>query len=181
MAETVRDVMEPVIVLEATRVATGQAWTPPGEKSAFVLLQDPDGGLRGPLLEEEVRQALAEKGPAGLQELLSQAPSPIFVPPETRLESVARTVAKDLVLEPRLAGVVVRERGQEVGVVPRKVLAQMASRLVTRGTADRLEGAPVDLPYFFCPEDGERQIVFYYDPQNPPRCARGHLMQPLEE
>ena len=181
MAETVRDVMEPVVVLEDLEAAAAQALTLPEGQEAFVLLRDPDGGLRGPLAVEEVRRVFQERGPAGLKELLSQTPPPIVVSPDVRLESVARTAAKDLVMEPRLAGVVVREGNQDVGVVPRWVLVQVASRLVIRGTADRLEGAPVDLPYFICPEDGERQIVFYYDPQNPPRCSRGHLMQPLEE
>ncbi|MGQ9928666.1 MAG: hypothetical protein ACUVS4_17615 [Chloroflexaceae bacterium] len=45
----------------------------------------------------------------------------------------------------------------------------------------RLEGAPVDLLFFECPEDHERTLVAYYDPQNPPRCSQGHLMKPVED
>jgi len=85
------------------------------------------------------------------------------------------------VFHPRLQGVIVRERGQVQGVLPRQELVERASRLVTRSIVDRMEGAPVDILYFECPMDGERQLVAYYDPGNPPTCSQGHRMRPVED
>jgi hypothetical protein len=39
----------------------------------------------------------------------------------------------------------------------------------------------VDVPIFQCPDDGERKIVYYYDPAHPPRCSQNHVMQPATD
>jgi hypothetical protein len=36
----------------------------------------------------------------------------------------------------------------------------------------------VDLPIFVCPKDGERKLVYYYDPNDPPKCSQGHDLVP---
>lgn len=105
----------------------------------------------------------------------------ITIEPEVAIESAVIMLAKDLVLHPDLSGVIVQTQGHLQGVLPRQVLVEHASRIVTRRSVDRLEGAPVDLLFFECAEDGERQLVAYYDPQNPPKCSRGHSMKPVEE
>ena len=177
MTDTVRDFVAPAVTLDVSTVAEAPA-RPEQAGAEFAVLRDEQGGLRGPVSLEALRRAEAE---GRLAEAWKEAPPPIVVRPDMRVDDVTRRLAKDLVLNPRLAGVIVQEGEQVLGVLPRSFLAQRASRLVTRGTADRLEGPPVDLLYFECPQDGERQLVAYYDPQNPPTCRQGHRMRPVED
>ena len=39
----------------------------------------------------------------------------------------------------------------------------------------------IDVPIFICPIDKERKVVYHYDPQHPPRCKSGHIMEPADE
>jgi hypothetical protein len=97
------------------------------------------------------------------------------------LDRVAQKYGKDLELRPNLAGVVVIERDEVRGILPRQMIVSQAARVVTRGAGTSyLEGSPIDYVIYECPEDHERKFVDYYNPQNPPRCQRGHLMQILE-
>lgn len=36
----------------------------------------------------------------------------------------------------------------------------------------------ISVPIFVCPIDGERKVVYYYDPAYPPLCSQKHLMEP---
>lgn len=97
------------------------------------------------------------------------------------LDRVAQKYGKDLELRPNLAGVVVIERNEVRGILPRQMIVSQAARVVTRGAGTSyLEGSPIDYVIYECPEDHERKFVDYYNPQNPPRCQRGHLMQIIE-
>lgn len=178
MTDTVREAATPAVILDAEAIVAETLEQLQRAGVEFVVLRDAQGALRGPVTLEALRQAQEE---GWSKAIWQEAPSPIVVPPDMSVDQVTWMVAKDLVLNPRVAGVLVREGDRVRGVVSRKFLAQRASRLTTRGTADRMEGPPVDILYFECPVDGERQLVPYYDPQSPPTCSQGHRMQPVED
>ncbi len=178
MTDTVREAAVPAVILEAETTVAGALARLEQAGVEFAVLRDAQGALRGPVALEILRRA---GGEASLEAIEEETPPPIVVPPGMDVDQVARTVARDLVLNPRFQGVIVQEGERVLGVLPRRLLAQRAARWATRGTADRLEGAPVDILYFACPVDGERQMVPYYDPQNPPTCSQGHRMQPVED
>ncbi len=117
---------------------------------------------------------------AYVETLIDSGP-PIFLEPNVTLDTAVRALAKDFVLRPQLAGVVVQAQGKVEGILPRNIIVERAARLGTRGVADRLTGSPLDILFFECPVDHERRIVVYYDPSNPPKCSQGHLMMPIEE
>ena len=181
MTDTVREAAAPAVTLDAGATIAEALEQLERAGAAFAVIRDEQGSLRGPIPVETLRQAGEQARDSRLENALKNVPPPIVVPPQMNVDQVTRMVAKDLVLNPRLTGVVVREGDQVQGVLSRRFLAQRASRLVMRGTADRLEGPPVDILYFECPVDGERQIVPCYDPKNPPTCSQMHLMQPVED
>ena len=179
MAEPrVRELLKPSIPLDAGTTVAEALGRLEQAGVTFGVIQDEQGRLAGVVTAEELRKVDPQ---ARLDTLLAAAPSPIFIEPDVSIEDAVEVLAKDLVLRPRLQGVIVREQGQVRGVLPRQELVERASRLVIRNIVDRMEGAPVDLLYFECPIDGERQLVAYYDPRNPPTCSQGHQMQPVED
>jgi CBS domain-containing protein len=179
MAEsTVRELLAPAIILDPTRTVAEALRQLEQAGVTFCVIQGEQGRQAGLVTVEELHKADPQ---AQLNSLLAAAPSPVFIEPNVRIEHAVRVLAKDLVLHPRLQGVIVRERGQVQGVLPRQELVERASRLVTRSIVDRMEGAPVDILYFECPMDGERQLVAYYDPGNLPTCSQGHRMRPVED
>jgi CBS domain-containing protein len=179
MAEsTVRELLAPAIILDPTRTVAEALRQLEQAGVTFCVIQGEQGRLAGLVTAEELRKADPQ---AQLNSLLAAAPSPISIDPDVRIEHAVRVLAKDLVFHPRLQGVIVREQSQVRGVLPRRELVERASRLVTRSIVDRMEGAPVDILYFECPMDGERQLVAYYDPGNPPTCSQGHRMRPVED
>ncbi len=181
MTDTVRDAVVPAVILDpGTSVKDARARLEQAG-AAFLVLRDEHGGLQGPLSAEASEQAEEQDPNTPLRRVAADVPPPIIVQPQMSVDQVTRMVAKDLVLNPRRAGVIVQEGDRLLGVLPRSFLVQRASRLVTRGTADRPEGPPLDILYFECPEDGERQLVPYYDPRNPPTCSQGHRMRPVED
>jgi hypothetical protein len=63
-------------------------------------------------------------------------------------------------------------------LLPERILASfVASDVTVRNAIGRLAGSPVTTLIFECASDGERQLVGFYDPAEPPRCASGHLMR----
>jgi hypothetical protein len=98
--------------------------------------------------------------------------------PET-LEEVVENHAKYLELRPNLREIVVTENETVVGVLPRNVIITGATRVVTRGAGIlRMEGPPLGALFFRCPEDNERRMVTYYNPDDPPLCSKQHVMVP---
>ncbi|MFN8490282.1 MAG: hypothetical protein U0350_22030 [Caldilineaceae bacterium] len=95
------------------------------------------------------------------------------------IEQVVRRLANALVSDPKLAGLIVQDDQEVIGIVSRPKLVEIAGRVITRGgDASRLEGASSLLGvYYYCPVDGEEKLVSYYNPANPPRCRQGHLMK----
>ncbi len=179
MAEqTIRELLKPFVPLDIGTTVAEALRRLEQAGVTFGVIQDEQGRLAGLVTAEELRKADPQ---APLDFLLAAAPSPIFIEPDVRIDHAVQVLAKDLVLRPRLQGVIVREQDRVRGVLPRQELVERASRLVTRSLVDRMEGAPVDILYFECPIDGERQLVAYYDPRNPPTCSQGHRMQPVEE
>ncbi|MGB9872578.1 MAG: CBS domain-containing protein [Anaerolineae bacterium] len=178
MTDTVREAAAPAVTLDAGATVAEALARLEQAGVEFAVLRDAQGALRGPVTLTDLRRA---EGEASLEAIWEETPPPIVVPPGMDVDQVARTVARDLVLNPGFQGVIVREGDRVLGVLPRRLLAQRAARWATRGTADRLEGAPVDILYFECPVDGERRMVPYYDPQNPPTCSQGHPMEPVED
>lgn len=132
--------------------------------------------LLGLVTAEELRAGEAN---ARVQTLIQNAP-PVILEPNVTLNSAVRALAKDLVLKPQLSGIVVQTQGKVQGIVPRKTIVEHAARVVTRGTADRLEGSPIDVLFYECLIDHERKLVAYYDPAHPPTCSQGHKMNPVE-
>ena len=178
---TIRELLKPSITLETSTTVAEALRRLEQAGVTFGVIQDEQGRLTGLVTAEELRKADPQ---TQLDSPLVATPSPIFVVPDVRdvrIDHAVRVLAKDLVLQPRLQGVIVREQGQVRGVLPRQELVERASRLVTRSIVDRMEGAPVDILYFECPMDGERQLVAYYDPGNPPTCSQGHRMRPVED
>ena len=175
---TIRELLKPTISLDASMTVAEALRRLEQAGMTFGIIQDEQGRLARLVTAEELRKADPQ---AQLNSLLAAAPSPIFIEPNVRIDHAVRLLAKDLVFHPRLQGVIVREQGQVRGVLPRRELVERASRLVTRSIVDRMEGALVDILYFECPMDGERQLVAYYDPGNPPTCSQGHRMRPVED
>jgi len=179
MAEpTTRELLKPSISLDAGTTVAEALRRMEQAGVTFGVIQDEQGRPTGLVTAEELHKANPQ---APLSSLLTVTLSPIFIEPDVSIDHAVQVLAKDLVLRPRLQGVIVREQGQVRGVLPRQELVERASPLVTRSLVDRMEGAPVDILYFECPIDGERQLVAYYDPRNPPTCNQGHRMQPVED
>jgi CBS domain-containing protein len=175
---TIRELLKPTISLDASTTVVEALRQLEQAGMTFGIIQDEQGRLAGLVTAEELRKADPQ---AQLNSLLAAALSPIFIEPDVSIDHAVQVLAKDLVLHPQLQGVIVREQGQVRGVLPREELTKKASRLVTRSIVDRMEGAPVDMLYFECPIDGERQLVGYYDPGHPPTCSQGHQMQPVAD
>lgn len=167
----------PAAILEADLTAAEALQKLTQSQTPFGVIRDQKGRWRGIVTREQLQAAPED---VDIRQLTT-AQRVITVEPEVTVESTVEMLAKDLVLHPDLPGVIVQTQGHLQGVLPRRVLVEHASRIVTRTVSDRLEGAPVDLLFFECPEDGERQLVAYYDPQNPPKCSQGHRMKPVED
>lgn len=169
----VRDLMRPLPIFEA-RLRAGEVLRELTQAQAEVgLVHGADGDAL--LVSDRLRSADPEQ-PVG--ELTHPEP-PLVVSSDQPLDSVVDAAAFDLVTRPSLPGAIVQLAEGGLAFLPRSALIARAN-LATRATVDRLEGAPVDLLVFQCPGDGERQIVSYYDPSNPPMCRSGHRMQPVE-
>ena len=175
---TIRELLKPSTTLETSMTVAEAMRRLEQAGVTFGVIQDKQGRLTGLVTAEELRKADPQ---AQLNSLLAATHSPISIEPDVRIDHAVRVLAKDLVLRPQLQGVIVREQDRVRGVLPRQELVERASRLVTRSIVGRMESAPVDLLYFECPIDGERQLVAYYDPRNPPTCSQGHRMQPVED
>lgn len=177
-AKQVQEMLSPVMLLDVRATVADALQRLEQANAAFGIVGDEKGQPLGLVTAEQLRAADSD---ACLQSLISDAPGPIFIEPHVTIDNAVKMLAKDLVLKPNLAGIIVQEQGQVRGVLPRQVVVEHASQVVTRETADRLEGAPIDVLFFECPEDHERKLVAYYDPQNPPKCSKGHLMKPVED
>lgn len=174
--EKVQQFAQPAALLEADMTAAEALEKLTQSQTPFGVIRDEKGQWLGIVTREQLQAAPKD---AVLRQMIARRV--LTVEPEVTMESAVTMLAKDLVLHPDLSGVIVQTQGRLQGVLPREVLVEHASRVVTRGSAGRLEGAPVDLLFFECAEDGERKLVAYYDPQNPPRCSQGHLMKPVED
>lgn len=169
----VRDLMCPLPIFEPGQHA-GEVLRELVQARAEVgLVRGADGDAF--LVADRLRSADPEQ-PVGD---LAHPEPPLVVGSEQPLDSVVDAAAFDLVTRPSLPGAIVELPDGGLAFLPRSDLIARAN-LATRQTVDRLEGAPVDLLVFQCPDDGERQIISYYDPANPPMCHRGHRMRPVE-
>jgi len=173
----VRELILPVSILENTMTVTESLKKLEQATATFGIINDAKGQLLGLVTVEQLRTANKD---TSVQSLVTIGAHPIVLEPSVTIDDAVKLLAKNLVLNPDLVGVIVEDHGKIQGVLSRKTIVEYASRVVTRGTIDRLEGAPVDTLFFECPEDHERKLVAYYDPQNPPKCSRGHLMKPVE-
>jgi len=173
----VQELALPVLVLEANMTVAEALKKLEHAQATLGVVSDARAQPLGIVTTEQLHAAQKS---ASVNSLIGTTPRPIMVEPSATIDDVVKMLAKDLVLNPDLAGVIVQEQGEVQGVLPRKTIVEYASRVVTRGTVDRLEGAPVDTLFFECSEDHERKLVAYYDPQNPPKCSKGHLMKPVE-
>ncbi len=173
----VQELILPVAVLEANMTVSEALTKLEQTEAIFGVVSDEKGQALGLVTVEQLHAAQKN---ASVQSLIVTTPRSITVEPSVTIDDVVKMLAKDLVLNPDLSGVIVQDQGKVQGVLPRKTIVEYASRVVTRGTVDRLEGAPVDTLFFECIEDHERKLVAYYDPQHPPRCSKGHLMKPVE-
>lgn len=116
-----------------------------------------------------------------LRTLVPRDAEPIIVDSPETLDEVVQNYAKKLELRPNLPGIVVMEKGELSGVLPRHIVVRQAKRVVTRSSSMvRIEGSPLDALFFKCPIDNERKMVNYYDPTEPPLCSNRHLMVPDE-
>lgn len=139
----------------------------------FVIVRDAQENIRA-LLDKTTWQH------ENRAEILERAPTPISVSVSTTIEQAVRMTAKDLVLNPKLPGLIVLNQGTVVGVIPREQLAEQVARSVTRSGTGVLEGSPLGKLVYECPIDHQRIEVDYFDPASPPRCDAGHLMDPVD-
>ncbi len=113
-----------------------------------------------------------------LEAALSESSPPILVEPGTQLGALGLTLRQTLALDPAIAGVIVVEQDQVVGVVPRAELTAQAKGTTRGGESFRLAGDPLTaLPVFECPVHKIRKVVIFFNPANPPRCPQGDQMQ----
>lgn len=173
----VRELALPVLILEANVTVAEALKKLEQAKTTFGVISDERGQPLGLVTVEQLHAAQKD---VSVNSLIVTTLRPTMVEPSVTIDDVVKMLAKDLVLNPDLSGVIVQDQGKVQSVLPRKTIVEYASRVVIRGTIDRLEGAPVDMLFFECPEGHERKLVAYYDPQNPPKCSKGHLMKPVE-
>jgi CBS domain-containing protein len=104
------------------------------------------------------------------------------VPSTVSLEQAASLLATFFRANRNLAGlVIVDDQQQVIGIVPRQNLARAADRLVERGgDISRLEGEPILTvgTYYYCSKHNEKELITYWEYDNPPRCSKGDLMEP---
>ena len=177
-AKLVQEFLSPVVSLDTNLTVAEALSRLERANSGFGIVGDKKGK---PLALVSLEQLHATDKSAPLLSLIMDVQRPIIVEASVTIDDAVTMLAKDLVLNPDLAGIVVQDRDRLQGVLPRRAIIEHTSRIVTRSTADRLEGAPVDALFFECPDDHERILVAYYDPQNPPLCSKGHLMRPVED
>jgi hypothetical protein len=148
-------------------------------KAAFGIITSPRNELLGLISVEELSSVENKK--MLVKTLTPRAAELIVVESPETLEEVVQNHTKELEVRPNLAWIVIKEQGQIRGILPRHLIITQAKRVVTRGFGiDRLEGSPLDTLFFKCKIDNERKIVNYYDPTDPPRCSKKHLMIPDE-
>lgn len=174
--EKVQQFAQPAALLEADMTAAEALEKLTQSQTPFGVIRAEQGQWLGVVTREQLQAAPKD---VFLRQMIARRV--LTVEPEETLENAVRMLAKDLVLHPDFSGVIVQTQGRLQGVLPREVLVEHASRVVTREIPVRLEGAPIDPLFFECAEDGERKLVAYYDPQNPPRCSQGHRMKPVED
>lgn len=121
--------------------------------------------------EENTPLALLSLDQVRSQEL-SVLPVVPVVSEDADLDDAVRELAPKLLETRGLLGAVVLWNGKVSGILPRELIAQHASRLLTvRGFGYVLPGNPiVPPPLYVCPNGDYQQKVTFYDRHNPPRC-----------
>jgi hypothetical protein len=147
-------------------------------KVSYGVVVEPES--RVPIVLDSGTLSAAAGRSATVGALAATLPWHVPVAADQPLEGVILENALAIAANDRLAGiVVVDDKRRIVGVIPRGKLADAAVDLIRRGgESDVLEGLPVLTGVIFtCEEDGEKRVVTYYDPSDPPRCNSGHLMK----
>lgn len=170
--------LEKAVLLDEKQTADEALKTLEQARVEFGLVYDASDKPISLVSKEQLRQA---DGDESLNSFLPYPSGLIVVELGETIDQVAQRYGKELELRPNLAGVVIMERKELRGILLREEIVSQASRVVLRGAGTSyLEGSPIDYVIYECPEDHERKFVDYYNPQNPPRCKRGHLMQIVE-
>jgi hypothetical protein len=144
----------------------------------YGVLKGESGELLALLSVDELRSINSNEP---IQTFIANQSRPLTVDLQLELDKVVQGFAQDFVAHPDRGGLIVQDKGEVKGILPRKTIVEQALRIVSRRSIDRLEGAPLDVMIFECTEDPERKILDYYDSANPPKCSKGHEMKLLED
>jgi len=173
--DTASDLAEPVEFLDPDMTATVASARLAGGPASFGVVLDRKGTLTAIVTAETLRDA----GEEALGNLSRPVPSPPVVDATTPMWRVAEEFAVTLSQSPAIIGVVVRAGARIIGILPSDLVQSAALDSGARHGVDRLEGGSVDVLMFQCPVDHERRIITFYDRSAPPRCRRGHPMEPM--
>ena len=106
---------------------------------------------------------------------VSSLPVAPVVSEHAEFEDIVRELAPLLIGRSEIVGAVVMAGDRVRGVLPRSLIAEAARGLI--GPLGGLPGNPlIPPPTFRCPRGDHEEDVHYYDPADPPRCPRHHVV-----
>jgi hypothetical protein len=92
---------------------------------------------------------------------------------ETPLAQILDRMAPTLFNQPDLVGVVIRDGDETIGMIPRWRLLELAADPNVRRGSLELAGDPqTRARYFVCSEGHWKELITFYDPDDPPRCPK---------
>jgi signal-transduction protein with cAMP-binding, CBS, and nucleotidyltransferase domain len=142
--------------------------------ASYGILTDPNGTPVGLVTTGELAAVPIQE--TTLQEISG---SPTFiVDADTLLDQAVSFSAQTLVENSRMAGLVIQDQKKVVGVLTRQTIRKHAERIKTRGgDITELAGVPqIQAKYFVCPKKDYKELVIYYDPDDPPTCPKHNLI-----
>lgn len=181
----VKDVMEPALELEANTSFGNAPQKFANGNIPFVVVSDTADKPLTMITRDQLGNAKPDEVLKPTANILHQDP----INQDDPLNDIIPARAKDLLVNPRLSGFVVKAGSTVVGVLPRNTFAEAALlseyyftvslSSYDRAYVSRLEGSAITpLLLYVCLIDCEQLKVAYYnpDPNKRPRCTDDHVM-----
>ncbi len=185
----VKDVMVPTVQLEAN-VRAGDALQTLDQKNIeYGVVCDESGRLLVIVTRKQLRDVEPDEC---VQVLTANVPHPVPIKPDDSMNSIVQMLAEDSTIKYGFTDIIVQEQGNVQGVLLHETIEEHAwfilDRVRFRGSLmslSRPRGDPLRVPkpmLFKCFICRKKKLVEWkdYDPDNPPTCSKGHVMQRIQ-